>query len=302
MGILTVEHITPPTLVKRITEMRSPLHTGDRVLRCRTLPQYLNNMNGEIKALLDQIREAETSRWKVVRMALLEIENLGGYKSLGYANFADFCKQEFNAKNHFYSAQITAASIEILVGVPVCTYSATNLRPLTQWKIKHNSNARNVDAEGNKIYGKEQLNACSLGNAEKVREAWAIAVTLAAVAGLDKPSDKEIYQAIAQLHEISPEKVRAPSARNGAEIHKIRCQKLEEEISALEVKYADSQSRVEELEAIAFKLSEELKNTRQQVKANGVNKQVNSLIRQIDQLQAANNLLSQKLRVVALVR
>lgn len=153
-----------------------------------------------VKKANTAIAQSELYCRSELRKALIDIEDLGGYISLGFSNARDFCLQHFPDHHWKYiSAESSHKDIELLCGIPVGYYSHLELKYLT-YRINKGVPAR----KSKTIKGIR----CLLDNAESCREAWR---RIQQISGKEFPTREELYLAAKQLHEEDPERFKEPT-------------------------------------------------------------------------------------------
>lgn len=201
-----------------------------------------------IKELIQEInsncKKVQSDFWKFNRTRFLEIDDLGGHTILGYKHDKDFIKSEFPEFHpQWIIAQRTAGRIEQAIGIPVGTISINYIEPLRQFYVRKNLGQSNKGSGTQKNKEGEQ----------KIKEAWAIACTLAAP---NPPSKKHIESAVDQMAAEGKAKPRV--SRSTMEMN--RRYRIKNQLEQLEF----YQSRCQELEQENQNLKAELQNLKSQ--------------------------------------
>lgn len=90
----------------------------------------------KIQQIIQQINQTNQSASMIARKGLCEIDELGGYRILGYDTDKEYLKAEFPQLDiSQLSRQRSCGRIEKILGLPIGTYSYNKLLPLLQFRI-----------------------------------------------------------------------------------------------------------------------------------------------------------------------
>lgn len=184
----------------------------------------------QTQVLLKRINSAEIQKksageklWKTRRCCLIEIEELGGHKALGYKSFHEFCKGAL-PKAHFniYFEERRCGRYERLLGVPLCSYGRTIYVPLNAIEVfpRHQGNQWRETVELPPTERKIEL----------LKMAWAIAQSNAKGKTV---RSQHVYLAVEELHLRFPDEIKSPSSHNLASKEKQELRELKKQNAQL---------------------------------------------------------------------
>lgn len=177
-----------------------------------------------INAAEIQKRAADEKVWKTRRNCLIEIEELGGHKALGYKSFSEFCKGAL-PKAHFnvYFEERRCGRYERILGIPLCSCGRTIYFPLNAIEVfpRHQ--------QGNQWQGTIELPPTER-KIELLKMAWAIAQ---ANAKGKIVRSQHVYLAVEELYLRFPEEIKSPSSHNLASKEKQELRKLKKQNAQL---------------------------------------------------------------------
>lgn len=223
-------------------------------LCCECSLDTLETDKNKISKIIEEINAADRHHSRIIREGLMAIEDLGGYRKLGFGSDAEFLKAKFPRFSSSYLVkQRSCGRIERILEVPIGHYGIEAIYQLIQFRIMIPIGAVERDKSGRILQSNSSLKPNPKG-IDKLKQAWELACKLNDSTS-QFPEPRHIRKAMQIL--CSEGKAKLTKHRG----------KAENQLFQIEAENLQLKKLVEELEAKCNQLQSELELITQELQS-----------------------------------